>query len=179
LDNVKWFNSEAYNLDKIFVSQYDQAIWSEEAISIQKGLTDDVIEKAFLNLPVEMQDQALEDIKTKLRNRLKNLNHMAVQYGEFLNEKVVIHGTDKKDIFQITRQPKGNTTIEIFSEKNSTTPYYSAVINSDTTCEVWIYGLNGDDDFVVKGEGDKEILVRIIGGYGTDHYTLENKDPPL
>lgn len=173
LDNVKWFNSEAYNLDKIFVSQYDASIWNEEAISIQKGLTDAVIDKAFLNLPQEMQDQALEDIKTKLKNRLKNLNILASEYADFINEKVVIHGTDKKDVFQITRQPKGNTTVEIFSEKNSTQPYYSAVINSDNTCEIWIYGLNGDDDFIVKGEGNKEILVRIIGGYGTDHYTLE------
>jgi hypothetical protein len=73
LDNVKWFNSEAYNLDKIFVSQYDASIWNEEAISIQKGLTDAVIDKAFLNLPQEMQDQALEDIKTKLKKRLSRL----------------------------------------------------------------------------------------------------------
>ncbi|MBF4518463.1 hypothetical protein IRZ71_19070 [Flavobacterium sp. ANB] len=174
LQNVKWFNSEAYNLDKIFVSQFDESIWIEEAKSIQKGITDAVIDKAFLKLPLEMQDQSLENIKNKLKGRLKNIDKIAEEYAGFINKKVIVYGTDKKDIFHITRQSQGNTTIEIFTEKNSTVPYYSAKINSDQSCEIWIYGLNGDDDFIVEGEGDHEALVRMIGGYGTDHYTIHN-----
>lgn len=169
--DVKWLNSEAYNLDKIFVSDYDAAIWKDEAMSIQAGLNDAVIDKAFLNLPPEMQDKALEAIKTKLKNRLKNLDKTAEEYADFISKKAVIAGTDKKDVFKITRQSQGNTLIEIFSD-NAAKPYFSTAVNSDRTCEVWLYGLNGDDDFIVQGEGEKETLIRIIGGYGTDHYTF-------
>ena len=173
LENVKTFNSEAYNLDKIFVSEYDALIWKEEAISIQKELNDKVIDNAFLNLPKEMQDESIESIKSKLKNRLKTLDKIAAEYASFINKKVVLHGTDKKDIFKITRQSQGNTLIEITTENNSK-PYYSTLINSDKTSEIWLYGLNGDDEFTVDGEGGQEVLLRMIGGYGTDRYTINN-----
>ena len=174
IENVKTFNSEAYNLDKIFVSEFDATIWKEEALSIQKELSDAVIYKAFVNLPKEMQDKSIDDIKLKLRNRLKKMDKIAAEYASFINKKVVLHGTDKKDVFKITRQPKGRTLIEIFTKKENVKPYYSTLINSEQTCEIWLYGLNGDDDFIVDGEGDDEVLLRMIGGYGTDHYTINN-----
>ena len=169
--DVKWLNSEAYNLDKIFVSDCDILIWKQEAASIQAGLTDAVIDQAFLQLPSEMHDQALEEIKSKLKNRLVSLEKTAEKYASFISKKAVISGTDKKDIFRIKRQSDGNTAIDIFSE-NGTKPYFSTIINSESTCEVWLYGLNGDDNFIVEGEVENETLIRIIGGYGTDLYTL-------
>ncbi|WP_264538336.1 hypothetical protein [Flavobacterium sp. N1736] len=174
LKDVKWFNSEAYNLDKLFISPYDEAVWIDEARSIQQSLSSETIDRAFLKLPVELQDQDLEVIKTKLKNRLKNLDKIAQEYAHFISNKVVIHGTDKKDIFHISRQTEGNTTITISTEENSNMPYYTATINSHQSCEVWLYGLNGDDEFIVDGDGEQENLIRMIGGYGTDHYKIHN-----
>lgn len=171
--DVKWLNSEAYNLDKIFVSELDASLWKQEAVSIQAGLNDAVIDQAFLNLPKEMQDRALESIKSKLKNRLSSLAVTAEKYGLLLNKKAVVAGTDKKDIFKITRASGDSTAIEIFAE-GGTKPYFSTVIKSGHTCELWLYGLNGDDEFVIQGAGETEILLRIIGGYGTDKYTLES-----
>lgn len=174
LASVKWFNSEAYNLDKIFVSPYDENIWKEEAVSIQKSITAAVIDNAFSKLPSEMQDQSLENIKIKFKDRLKNIDKIAEKYAGQINKKVIIYGTDNKDLFQITRLPQGRTIIEIFTEENSMKPYYSVNLNSNQSCEAWVYGLNGDDIFIIKGEGDNEMLIRMIGGYGTDRYTLHN-----
>lgn len=39
IEDVKWFNSEAYNLDKVILNKYDRQVWEDEAQSIQKQLS--------------------------------------------------------------------------------------------------------------------------------------------
>lgn len=88
---------------------------------------------------------------------------------------MVIIGTDKDDLFEITRGP-GTTTIKVYRIKKGdvTVPYKERVIQSNETHEVWLYGLDDDDQFIVNGEGAKPVYIRIIGGQNNDVYTIEN-----
>ena len=44
----------------------------------------------------------------------------------------------------------------------------------DETKEIWIYGLDGDDEFKVEGNGSNYIRLNILGGEENDIYDFEN-----
>ena len=177
IKNVKWFNGEGNNLDRAILNKYDASVWVEEAKIIQNKLSDAEIDAAFMLLPKEVQDEASADIRENLKGRLKNLDEIAKIYGDRMNETVVIHATHKDDKIEITRMPEGKTNITmkrlLSDEKNPV--FFDRTFNRDETKEIWIYGLNDDDKFEVKGEGDHEIMLRLIGGYGKDEFTVTNK----
>ena len=71
--------------------------WLEVAEFIQKNLSENDIRKAFTNLPKEVQDKVSEDLIQKLLIRKGDLKKYASDYFRFLERKVMLTGTDKKD----------------------------------------------------------------------------------
>ncbi|MGC1632391.1 MAG: hypothetical protein WA749_09805, partial [Gelidibacter sp.] len=177
INNVKWFNAEANNLDMAFLNKHDASVWVEEAKIIQAQMTDDVIDQAFTRLPEEVQDATSEDIKNKLKGRLKNLDAIAKRYGDRMQKVVVIHGTNKDDKIEITRLPKGQTKVVVKRLKTeaSNPIFFERTFDRKATKELWIYGLNDDDHFKVSGNGDNEIMLRLVGGYGDDVFEISNR----
>jgi len=177
IKDVKWFNGEGNNLDRALLNKYDETVWVEEAKFIQEQMTDDVIDEAFKRLPKEVQDDASLDIKNNLKARLQNIDKIAKRYGERINETVVIHGTHKDDKVEITRLPEGKTRVVLkrllSDEKNKV--FFDRTFDRDLTNEIWIYGLNDDDKFEISGDGDREIMIRLIGGYGDDKFDISNR----
>ena len=175
LNDLEWFNKEGVILDRALLKNSGREQWKYLAESIQDSITDAVIEKAFNSIPPEVQDEALEDIKQKLKERKKNLVTIADNYYSYLSTLQTIVGTDYDDLFEITRLPDGKTLVRSFTTING--------IKSDTlidrtfsrtdTKEIWIYGLNGNDRFIVNGEGDDLIFLRIIGGRDKDSFSLK------
>ncbi len=51
---------------------------------------------------------------------------------------------------------------------------YNKEFNDATTHNVWIYGLDDDDIFEVKGNERASINIKLIGGQNHDTYTIEN-----
>ncbi len=177
IPNIKWFNGEGNNLDRAILNKYDHSVWMEEAEAIQNNMTDALIEEAFKNIPIEVQDESANAIKNHLKGRLKNLVSIAQTYGKRMDEIVSVHGTNKDDLFTITRMADGITQVTIERKlKNETNKiFYNRTFNKKDTKEIWLYGLDDNDTFIVKGnEGTKEIKVRLIGGYGKDEFEIEN-----
>ncbi|NND88105.1 MAG: hypothetical protein HKM28_02535, partial [Flavobacteriaceae bacterium] len=177
IDNVKWFNGEGNNIDRAIINKHDSEVWVEEARYIQQYMTDEVIDQAFKKLPSEVQDSASEDIQLKLKGRLQNLDKIAEIYGDYLNKTVAIHGTQKDDIIEITRLPEGKTHVQLKRnlKDEENTSFFERTFNHEETKEIWIYGLDDDDQFVITGEGSNPIMIRIIGGYGSDVYEVSNR----
>ncbi len=177
INNVKWFNGEGNNLDRAFLNKYGVSVWVEEAKYIQDNLTDDVIEQAFKRLPKEVQDENSEEVKNNLKGRLQNLDKIAKRYGELMNKTVVIHGTHKDDKVEITRLPEGKTRVVLkrllTDAKNKV--FFDRIFDHNETNEIWIYGLNDDDIFEVSGDGDHEIMIRLVGGFGKDEFKVTNR----
>ncbi|NAS31925.1 metallophosphatase [Flavobacteriaceae bacterium R38] len=171
LPNPRWFNVEPYPLDLTFLNQSTWKDWEREAKYLQDHLTDSKIEEAFENLPEEMKGETVEEIKAKLKGRRKNLVKIAREYYNFVARFEVITGTQKKDRFEITRMPDGDTKIEVHRKDLG---IFSRVFNKKETKEIWIYGLDGKDEFKVAGKGDQLIKIRIIGGKNNDTYDFEN-----
>jgi hypothetical protein len=173
--NVKWFNREPYPQDIAFLKTADEKEWITQAKYIQEHLSDADIDGAFTNLPKEVQDETIESIKRKLKIRKTKLQNYAKEYYRVLQKTVLIVGTDKKDKFVITHTSKNSTEIAIYRlKKEGGELLYTKKFTSDKTKNIWVYGLDDDDVFEVKGDTNSAIKIRLIGGQNNDSYTIEN-----
>ena len=174
--NVRGFNSSPYSLDMIILNGADKILWDEQVAFIQKNITPSRIDEAFKAFPEEVQDETIVEIKRILLERLKNLPSISNGYYKVLSKFGVITGTDKDDLFEIERLPKGQTKVTgyriIKGEKGSV--FHQRTYSNNYTKEIWIYGLDDDDTFNVFGQGDNYIKVRIIGGQNKDSYDIKN-----
>ena len=174
INKPKWFNIAGYPLDKAFIRNAQWEDWKEQANFIQNTITDEVIEEAFAVLPQGLaNDPYVDDIKVKLKARRGNMEEIARDYYEHLVEFDMFTGTEDDDKFTITRRPNGITTIQLKNEDGDLLAENS--YNSDMTREVWVYGLDGDDEFVVDGDGNKPVKLKVIGGEENDIYDFQNK----
>lgn len=171
IENVKYFNLSGYPLDKALITNSDWEVWKEQVDFIQNQLTDDAIEKAFEDLPEAVKDQSISTIKKALKKRRDKLDEIARAYFSYLNQFKVITGTKENDRFLIKRNPGGLTEINIFNKDSlSFKNFYS----SEETGEIWIYGLDGEDEFKIVGQGNNPIQLKLMGGEENDLYDFEN-----
>lgn len=175
LKKVRWINLSGLPLDRTLTQNSGKEIWIEQAKYIKENLSNATIEKAFTNLPDNLKDETIEKIKRNLKLRRDNIEDIANRYYTYLSKHVIITGTDKDDLFEIFRE-EGKTTIKVSRIKGNKKqkPYSSRSFIANETKEIWIYGLDDDDRFVVKGKGSNLIKIRIIGGQNNDTYTIEN-----
>ncbi|RNC87682.1 MAG: phosphoesterase [Winogradskyella sp.] len=176
LVKVKQINVEPYPLDMELIQDSGKDVWDEQVALIQKNITDEVIENAFLNMPEEIRDADVEEIKRLLRARRGNLQKISDRYFDVVNRFAVIKGTNKDDWFDIERMPNGETKVTAYRIKDGkkTDIFHERTFNRNRTKEIWIYGLDDDDVFNVFGEGDNLIKIRLIGGQNNDTYDIKN-----
>ncbi|PZR14742.1 MAG: metallophosphoesterase [Flavobacterium psychrophilum] len=176
ISSVKWFNREPYAQDLAFITKSGESEWIKAAQELQNELTDEAIEKAFAGLPKEVQDETITKIKESLKKRRADIQKYALEYRAVLLKTVLIAGTDKKERFIITRMPHGDTEVKMYSLKKDGTEILSLdkVYNKKQTRELWIYGLDDNDSYEVKGKPEKAITIRLLGGQNHDTYTIEN-----
>ncbi|WP_452232212.1 metallophosphoesterase [Lacinutrix sp. MEBiC02595] len=176
LVDVKGVNVEPYPLDMEFIMQSDKAVWDAQVKTIQEGITDAVIDKAFLNFPEEVRGEVTDKIKTTLKARRANLQKIADRYFNLVNRFAVIKGTNKDDWFDVERLPNGKTKVTAYRIKGGEKAdiFHECIYDIKKTKEVWIYGLDDDDTFHVFGQDTKnQMRVRLIGGQNNDVYNIE------
>lgn len=171
---TRWFNDAGDDVDLAVLINHTQADWLREAQFIKKHLTPEVVDKAFENIPEEMDQLKLARIKKALLGRLAAVEDNALDQYEELRKNVLITGTDKDDWFVITRKQAGITNISgyrvIRGEKG--TKFWNADYNESVTREIWIYGLDDKDIFEVVGDGDARLKIKLIGGRDNDTYRV-------
>ncbi|MBZ4033279.1 metallophosphoesterase [Flavobacterium sp. 17A] len=175
IDNVKWLSREPYPMDLAFLKTATEKDWIEQAKYIQENLSDSDIDVAFKNLPKEVQDATIDEIKAKLKNRKKDLQKYAIRYSDVLSKTVMIAGTDKKDKFVLNHNVRKGIEIQVFRiKKEGDDLVYKKNVTDAKTRNLWIYGLDDDDVFEVKGDQKSNIKIRLIGGQNNDTYNIEN-----
>ena len=176
LANAKWFNLEPYPLDMALINEATKKNWVAQVNYIQKRLTASIIEDAFTHFPDEVNDKTIADIKRKLKGRIKNLQKISDEYFKYMNKFSVIKGTDKDDLFEIERLKNGITEVRAYRIKKGKKDelFHQKKYSKKLTEEIWIYGLDDEDQFHVFGEKTDAIKVRIIGGQNNDIYNITN-----
>ncbi len=172
IKSVKWFNREPYPLDLSVLEASDLDEWMEQVRFIQTHLTDEVIKESFDQLPVEVKNNYDNVVIEKLIARREKLAEFAEEYHKVLSRIVILKGTNDSDEFHITRLPKGQTHVKIYSGKDRTV-ILDRVFDKKLTKEIRVYGLNDSDKFVVEGKPSNPIKVRLIGGIDDDIYEVK------
>ncbi len=177
ISNIKTFNSNAIFNDLLLTNQTTLEQWINQAEELENKINNDTINKIFENLPYEISDMTTNEIKVKLINRKKHIKEWANDFYNFLNKNVIITGTNKKDFFEINRKENGFTEIKISRIKSSKITndiVYEKTFDPKITKEIWLYGLNDDDLFNVKGNYKSTIKILLIGGQNKDSYSIDN-----
>lgn len=176
LNNVEAINVEPYPLDMEIIQESTKEVWDAQVKYIQDYVTDEVIENAFLNVPKEIRDQDLQEIKAILKQRRANLQDISDRYYEVINKFAVIKGTNKDDWFDVERMPEGKTKVTAYRIKKGkkSDVFHERTYSRTETKEIWIYALDDDDVFNVYGEGDNYIKLRLVGGQNNDTYDIKN-----
>jgi hypothetical protein len=174
LKDVKSFNMEPYPLDIAFIRSANKALWDEQVRVIQSLLTDEAIDKAFKEVPSELDDENVDEIKELLKSRRANLQKIADRYFKVISTYGVITGTDKDDLIKISCKPNGDVDLSLYRKKKDTLELFvHKIFDAKLTKEIWVYGLDDTDTFEVKGKS-KKIKIRLIGGQNNDEYTIQN-----
>lgn len=175
LKDVKGFNVSGFPLDVAFASHSHKSVWDEQVAILQNTITDEVIDEAFNNLPQEVNDNTISEIKEILKKRRSNLQEISDRYIKLVHKYIVLRGTNKDDYIKITNKDNGDVSVSI--QRNKKGIAKDEVINCTytpkNTKEIWVYGLDDDDTFEVIGTS-KKIKIRLIGGQNNDTYKIEN-----
>ncbi len=173
LVDVKGVNVEPYPLDKEFIQESGKDVWDAQVKIIQNGITDAVIEEAFLHFPIEVRDESLDKLKATLKARRGNMQLISDRYFDLINKFAVIKGTDKDDYFTIECLSDGKVKIvaQRIKKGEKADIFHERIYNKEETKEIWIYGLDDDDVFEVSGKNNK-INIRLVGGQNNDTYIV-------
>ena len=170
--NINRFNFAARNLDRFFLNEMSEQDWQQATEKFLSQMTDDVIEKALQAQPKEIQSMSTTKIVQTLKDRRKYFAGEMMQYYRFLSEYIDITASDKKELFDITRNADGSVLVQVYkitNEGEQSRKMYERKFDPSVTKEIRLYGFGGDDKFAIHG-GDGSIKIRMIGGSGTDMF---------
>jgi len=174
IKNIKKFNKLGYALDEAITAQSTKESWIAQANYLKSVLTDQEIETAFQHLPASIQGKDIDKIKVNLKKRRDNLDEIAIRYYEELQKTPVVTGTLHEDRIVVTHTPADSVEVRIYN-KGETRPVFEKAYAETSGNELWIYGLDGDDEFIVEGTSSgKTKPVYLIGGKGENSYRIES-----
>ncbi len=174
IKNVNAFNYPARNLDRHLLNALPREAWTRTAADIQLRLTDQVIDNALRLLPPEVYNISGPEIAAKIKSRRDHLVEYAEKYYKVLAKNVDITGSAKREFFEVKRMANDSVLVNIYKINKSgevkDKPFYSRTFYGKQTSEIRLYGLDGEDEYVVTGDTRKSISVRLIGGFAHDKF---------
>ena len=172
--NVEALNRSGRNLDELLLAGLPREAWLNEARTVKALLTDEVIEKAFQELPDTVYALTADRIIEKLKSRRDQLPKVAEAYYKSLSREVAIVGSDKHEEFAVEFLNESRVEVKAYKLKDGAREkaVFRRVFDPEETKQLNIYGLDGEDRFLFSGEGASQIRIRVFGGAGEDRYAI-------
>lgn len=172
-NNINRFNFAARNLDRFFLNQLSEQDWKQAVEKFVSQMTDAVIEKALAMQPAEIRSMPSNgQIVQTLKERRNFLVAEVMQYYHFISEIVSVTGSDKKELFDITKNDDATVLVQVYKvdkDGQQSTKMYERKFDPLVTKELRLYGMDGEDKFVLHGKNDR-IKIRLIGGGDADAF---------
>lgn len=162
--DVSALSRGAIDLDQRLLNGLEKPTWDSVVRFLKAKITDSVIEAGVRNMPHEYLPFS-GDIIQRLRARRDGLSKAADQYYRLLARVADIHGTDASDRATVLRE--GRDVIVRIQSGDDTT-WFRRRFRAPETREVRLYLHGGDDRAVVTGTGTPGVVLRVIGGSGTN-----------
>jgi hypothetical protein len=174
IKDVRGLNFSARNLDQQFLNHLTRQQWQSVIDTIQSSLTDQAIQNAVKAMPEEANKHFGETLIKRLRQRRNDISASGMKYYSALSENVHINGSAKDESFIVDFINKNKAAVTGL-HYNTTDTFFHRVFYRKETKEINIYGLDGNDRFVVKGNARNPFVVRLIGGEGQNEYRPDVK----
>jgi hypothetical protein len=130
-------------------------------------------------LPPEIYNVKGQELIDKLKARRTQIPAFAKEYYFFVAREVEITGTRQREYFEVTDAGVDEMAVAVYRINNrgikNDTPYYRRVFTASETKEIRLFGIKGEDVYVVNSNKNP-ITVRIIGGPGKDS-VIQTKHP--
>lgn len=178
--SISRFNFAARNFDRYFLTELSESDWKEAVDKFIPLMTDEVIDRAIAAQPAEIRDISGAKIAQTLKDRRNFLAAEVMEYYFFLSHIVSVTGSDKKELFDITRNEDGSVLVQVFKvdkDGGQSVKRYERKFDPLHTEEIRLYGFDGDDQFTLNGINDK-IKIRIVGGDGQDVFKNTDSRQP-
>lgn len=173
--NINTFNFVAKDFDRIFLHELDEQTWQQEIDNLLTSVTDTVIEEALRRQPSEIKQYRAQNIITTLKEKRRYFKEDMIAYYRALSREVSVPGTNGTEQFIVSTESDGKTAVTVMQLDKSGNPenvIYQRSFSPGITREIRLYGLEGDDKFIVKGKTG--MTVRLIGGPGKDAFINES-----
>jgi len=171
--SLKGLATNGRNQDHRFLSRLSKEDWVKIADSVKFALTDGVIETAFRQWPEPIYNLHGEEMANIGKVRREKLPEIAEEYYLLHAQSVDVVGSNKHERFEVTRHNNDQTEVVVFktSKKGEVREeIYRRLINGDETDEICLYGLGGNDKFVLKGNTADGTTIYAVGGTGDDSF---------
>lgn len=170
--DIEGQNFNARYFDRAFLTEASLEDWTSVADSMIQELTDDVLVNSVKRLPEPAYAYQGEILIETLKSRRSKLKQFAERYYKVLSKSVDITGTLDNDYFEILRKKGNLVEVNVYKRKKGKKKgkkrIFHRVFDGNDTKEIILYGLDGNDEYKIKGKVDKSILVRIVGGTEKD-----------
>ncbi|MBL6449764.1 metallophosphoesterase [Fulvivirga sp. 29W222] len=172
--DVRWPSGFMFNaryFDRSFLTGLSKEDWEAAAEAIQNDLTDAEIEAAIRQWPDSIYALHGKEVVAKIKARRDKLKGYALEHYLFLAREVDVVGSDKHEYFHVKRLANGDVHVEVLKMKKDgekKKKIYSRLFKLGETEEVRLYGLGGEDEFLIEGDSKGSIKVRVIGGEDED-----------
>jgi hypothetical protein len=159
-------------VDRRLLVSLDRQQWDAVVQSVIARLTDEVIEQAVKTLPEEHYALRGAWLIKALKSRRNVFQQAADEYYDLLSDYVDIHLSDEPEFVEVKRID--DERVEVIAHATGTAGAPDDVIFHRTflreeTNEIRLYLHGGNDSCVVNGDVGSSILVRVIGGGGSDY----------
>jgi len=174
--NLAKLNYNARNLDALILAQLSQQDWQEVADSVQNALTNEVIDQAFKAMPDTIYKLTAAPIISKLKHHRDNTKQFAEEYFAQLSKEAIVVGTDKHEQFIVTVLNSREVQVQVYkTSKNGDVKekLFDRTYHKNYTKQLTLYGLGGKDHFIIRGDAQPAIKVKIWGGADEDTYSSE------
>ncbi len=174
--NIRMLSYKSWEFDRFFLNDLDAEEWRKVINEFTSRLTDEGIDAAVKKLPPEIYAISGPHIASVLKSRRAGLMENALGYYEFLASKVTVAGSNSDEVFRVSGDQKG-LIVKAFKRENGKegAQLYERRFRSDETKEIMIYGLQGDDQFIVEETANTGIRLNFYGDKGRDSYHIGGK----
>lgn len=171
--NIDQWNFNPRHFDRYFLNDLNLDDWLKGAKVFQETLTDSLIHQAMIQMPDTVVKLSGEELVRNIKVRRDSLQSMVRTYYASLAKNVDIPLSAKREFIEVDYKDDGTITVEVHNKKKDGTEgrkFYKRRFYPNETKEIRIYGISGEDEYLVKGNGNSSIKVRLIGGNEYDVY---------
>jgi len=168
---IRGLNKKGLPLDRRFTAELTREDWVGIAEDMQQLLTDDAIVQAVQTWPAPVFKEAGEEMIEALKVRRDKLAEVADTYYDVLATVIDVVGSNKHEIFRITRLDDENTEVVMLKsnkEGEVRRAVFRRMVRTSETKEIRLYGQAGRDRFIIEGTVENGPRVIVVGGAGED-----------